>query len=212
MKESDGNNRIIVYPGANNYLTNENIIEAFKCNPDAVYLGFEIPFSSVLAAAKVAHSKGIPIFIDAAPASKEYPLENLPEVEVFSPNETETYAYTGIHPTSTDKCLKACMILSQRIKARYYVLKLGDRGVYLYDGTFFKVIAPYNVDVVDTTAAGDVFTAAMTLEYLRSDADIVTAVKYGAAAAAVSVSRVGAVSSVPTAEDVEDLIRRRPEQ
>ena len=75
------------------------------------------------------------------------------------------------------------------------------------------MIPAYRADkVVDTTAAGDVFTAAMTLEYLRSGEDIITAVKYGAAAAAVSVSRLGAVSSVPTAEEVEDLIRRRPEQ
>jgi uncharacterized protein (TIGR00297 family) len=49
MREGDGTNRIVVYPGANGHITNDNIIEAFECNPDAVYLGFEIPFATVLA-------------------------------------------------------------------------------------------------------------------------------------------------------------------
>ena len=73
MKEADGDNRIIVYPGANKYLSADNVIDSFACRPDAVYLGFEIPFQTALAAAKVASENGIPIFIDAAPASKEYP-------------------------------------------------------------------------------------------------------------------------------------------
>ena len=91
MKEADGSNRIIVYPGTNKLLNKDNIAEAFDCNPDALYIGFEIPFDMAIAAAKIASAKNIPIFVDAAPASKDYPLEALPRVEVFSPNETETF-------------------------------------------------------------------------------------------------------------------------
>jgi len=64
---------------------------------------------------------------------------------------------------------------------------------------------------VDTTAAGDAFTAALALEYLESQ-DIVLAAKYAAAAGAVTVSKVGAASSVPTEDEIIDFIRRRPEQ
>lgn len=205
MVEDNGNNRIVVYPGANSRLNVGDVEDAMTCYPDALLLQFEIPRDTVLAAAEYARAAGTPIIVDAGPAIKDFPLEELGPVEIFSPNETETYAYTGIHPTSTDKCLKACMILSQRIKAKYYVLKLGERGVYLYDGTFFKVIAPYNVDVVDTTAAGDVFSAALTLEYLRSN-DIRRACEYANIAGALTVAKEGAFNSVPSHDDIKKYV------
>lgn len=209
MKEADGNNRIVVYPGANRTLNNDNIIEAFKSNPDALYIGFEIPFNMALAATKVASAKGVPIFVDAAPASKDYPLETLPPVEIFSPNETETFEYTGIMPKGTDSCLQAAYTLYNKVKAKYIVLKLGARGSFFYDGKHFDLIPSFRPDdVVDTTAAGDTFTAAMTLEYLRSG-DIRSAMTYGSAAAAIAVSRKGAGASVPTAEEVLDFLNKR---
>lgn len=201
MVESNGNNRIVAYPGANRKLSRSDVEDALTCYPDALLLQFEIPTDAVLSAAEFAHKAGVPIFVDAGPAVRDFPLEELGEVEVFSPNETEAYAYTGIHPSNTDKCLKVCMALSQRIKAKYYVLKLGERGVYLYDGTFFRVIAPYNVDEVDTTAAGDVFSAALTLEYLRSG-DIRRACEFANIAGALTVTKEGAFTSVPSLEDI----------
>lgn len=209
MKEAGGANRIVVYPGANRTLNNDNIIEAFNSRPDALYVGFEIPFSTALAAAKIASANGVPIFIDAAPASKEYTLEALPEIEIFSPNETETFEYTGIMPKGTDSCLQAAYALFQKVKAKYIVIKLGSRGSFFFDGKHFDLVPAYRADsVVDTTAAGDTFTAAMTLEYLRTG-DIKAAMKFGAAAAAIAVSRQGASTSVPTAEEVRAFMARR---
>ena len=178
MREGDGTNRIVVYPGANANITNENIIEAFECNPDALYLGFEIPFPIVVAAAKVAAAKNIPIFIDAAPANKDYELEKLPPVEVFSPNETETYEYTGIMPTSMENSLRAALALARKVKAKNIVIKQGSRGAFLYDGKRYNTFPAVKADkVVDTTAAGDAFTAALTFEYLRNGGDIKSAVQ-----------------------------------
>ncbi len=202
MREGDGSNRIIVYPGANNHLTTEGIIEAFECNPDAVYLGFEIPFQMVVNAAKVAASKNIPIFIDAAPANKEYDLEKLPPVEIFSPNETETFEFTGIMPNSMESSLRAALALSRRVKAKYIVIKQGAKGAFLYDGKRYNTFPAIKTSkVVDTTAAGDAFTAALTLEYLRTQ-DIREAIKYANAAGAITISRPGSASSVPTADEV----------
>ena len=206
MKESNGNNRIIVYPGANANLSQDNILEAFECNPDALYLGFEIPFNVAISAAKLAASRNIPIFVDAAPASKDYPLENLPMLEVFSPNETETETFTGILPQGTDSALRASLALYRRVKAKYIVIKQGDRGAFVYDGKHFFVIPAIRLGkAVDTTAAGDAFTAALTLEYLRS-ANIRNAVKFGVAAGAITVTRVGSSSSIPTDDEVRALI------
>ena len=209
MKEADGQNRIIVYPGANAHISTESMVEAFSSAPDALFLGFEIGFEAALTAARIAASRKIPIFVDAAPANKAFALENLPPLEIFSPNETETLEYTGILPTGQDSSLKASLALYRRVKAKYIVLKQGERGASIYDGKHFDMIPSVRVEeVVDTTAAGDTFTAAMTLEYLRSG-DIKAAVRYGAAAAAIAVSREGASSSVPTFEEVERFIAQR---
>ena len=207
MREGDGTNRIVVYPGANATLTNENVVEAFDCNPDALYLGFERPFNIVVAAAKVAAAKNIPIFIDAAPANKDYDLEKLPPVEIFSPNETEAYEYTGIMPSGMENSLRAALAISRSVKAKNIVIKQGSRGAFLYDGKRYNTFPAVKADkTVDTTGAGDAFTAAMTLEYLRNGGDIKGAIKYGNAAGAITVTRKGASSSIPTAEEIEELL------
>lgn len=206
IREGDGENRIVVYPGANSAITTEAVVEAFECCPDALYLGFEIPFNIVQTAAKIAASKGIPIFIDPAPANKEYDLESLPEVEIFSPNETETQEFTGIMPNTMEASLRAALAMYRRVKCKYLVIKLGSRGAYLYDGKKYANIPAVKADkTVDTTAAGDAFTAAMTLAYLDG-ADIKSAVKYGCAAGAITVTRPGASVSVPTREEVDALL------
>ena len=207
IKEIDGQNRIIHYPGANLNITAEQMLEAVeKCRPDAIFVSFEISFESALAAARIAESKGIPIFIDAAPADRSHTLESLPYVEVFSPNETETLEYTGILPAGADSSLRACLALWRRVKCKYIVIKQGARGCSVYDGKHFEMIPAFgNVKAVDTTAAGDTFTAALTLAYLGSS-DIRSAAKYAAAAAAIAVSRHGASTSVPTADEVRSFI------
>ena len=203
MKESSGQNRIIVYPGANSNLSVENVEEAFSCNPDALYIGFEIPFSVAVAAAKIASARGIPVFVDAAPADKEYPLEALPFVEIFSPNETETQEYTGILPQGAESSLRAALALYKRVKCRYLVIKQGGRGSFVYDGKhYFLTPAKKAGAVVDTTAAGDAFTAALAVEYLRSEGDIRQSVEYATAAGAITVARMGASPSIPTEDEV----------
>ena len=213
LKESDGGNRIIYYPGANLCLTRDDLLDAFGFGPDAVYINFEISFDVALAAAKIASARGIPIFIDAAPASRDFQLEALPPVEVFSPNETETLAYTGIMPQGADSALRAALALWRRVKCKYLVIKQGSRGVFIYDGKHYSMIPSYRPDkLADTTAAGDAFTAALTLQYLLTGGDIVISAKYAAAVGALTVSRFGAATSIPTESEVVDFIRRRPEQ
>ena len=175
--------------------------------PDALYLGFEIPFNMVVAAAKVAASKGIPIFIDAAGASKELDLEKLPPVEVFSPNEQEALELTGIMPTSMETSLRAALAIARKSKAKNVVIKQGSRGAFLYDGKRYNTFPAVRADkTVDTTSAGDAFTCAMTLQYLRNGGDIKDAIKYGNVAGAITVTRPGATSSIPTEEEIYNFL------
>lgn len=207
MKEGDGTSRSVVFPGANAQLTTEIIMEAFECNPDALYLGFELPYPMVVAAAKVAASKHIPIFIDATAATKELDLELLPPVEVFSPNEKEAEELTGILPTSMETSLRAALAIARKAKAKNVVIKQGARGAFLYDGKRYNTFPAIRADkLVDPTGAGDAFTAAMTLEYLRNGGDIKEAIKYGNVAAALTITRPGAGSSIPTEEEINAFL------
>lgn len=208
MLEKSGANRIIVYSGANMKISDTDIEDAFSVSyPDAVLTQFEIRPEAVISAAKCAADEGVPFFVDAGPANKDFPLEKLERVEIFSPNETETEILTGIRPSNLENCLRASIALCNRVDIKYVVLKLGNRGCYVYDGKYCDIVSPFDIPVVDTTAAGDVFTAALTAEYLRTG-DILSSAKFANAAGALAVSKLGAVNSVPTLEDVRALLER----
>lgn len=209
LVEEDGANRIIVYPGANNALTAADAEEALTCYPDGVYLQFEIPDEAVLAAAHFAHEKNIPVFVDAGPARPDFPLEKLGKVEIFSPNEAETRAYTGIDPTNAESCLRASIKLASLVSTKYVVIKLGGRGAFIYDGKFANIVPAIPVPAVDTTAAGDTFTAALAHFYLQG-MDIQNATHLAHCAAAISVSRMGAYTSIPTKAEVLAFAEAHP--
>ena len=84
------------------------------------------------------------------------------------------------------------------------MLKLGERGCSVWDGKELKIMPSYPSNVVDTTAAGDSFTAAMALEYIRSG-DIYAACDMGNRAGSIAVSRTGAENSMPTAEELKNI-------
>jgi ribokinase len=208
MVEPNGQNRIILFPGANVRLTKEDIDASFICRPDALLMQLEITQDAVMHAAWTANEKNIPIILDAGPANRDFPLADLPPLEIFSPNETETEIFTGINPTNPDNCLRAAMALQKLVTAKYYVIKLGGRGCYIYDGKYYHCLPAYGVNAVDTTAAGDAFTAALTLEYLRSG-DIVRAGRYANVVGALAVSKKGALPSLPTEAMVNKFIAEK---
>ena len=205
--EADGANRIVVFSGANSAISAEHAINTAKAtSPDAVFCHFEIPYETVAALSHYCYEAGIPMFIDAGPADKSLDLGKLAPVFVFSPNETETEIFTGIAPNDEESCIAAAKKLMQSVKATYYVLKLGSRGVGVYDGEKLTILPTYPVKVVDTTSAGDSFTAALTLEYMRTK-DIYHSCRYGNAVASITVSRAGAGESIPSADELEDFIK-----
>lgn len=208
MVEPDGTNRITVFPGANSLLDADDAEEALLCYPDALLMQFEVPVEPILTAAYYAAKKNIPIIIDAGPAIPDFPFDRLPPLEIFSPNETETEAYTGIYPSTADAALQAAVRLQKIVRSHYYVIKLGERGALVYDGKYYNIAASYETTAVDTTAAGDSFTAALTLEYLRSG-NIMHSCRYANAVGALVVSRQGASTSIPTEQQLAAFVASR---
>lgn len=200
--DGEGKNRIVVYEGANAEIDPEEAADAVS-DIDLLLVQFETKEEVVIECVNRAISKGITTVIDCGPA-KQFSLEKMQGVTILSPNESETKALTGISPDDDASILKASEVLFERSKAKYIVLKLGSRGCSVFDGENLRILPAYESKVVDTTAAGDCFTAAMALEFLRSG-DIYAACDMGNKAGSIAVSRMGAESSMPTAKELFDF-------
>lgn len=209
MVEGSGHNRIVVYPGANMNLGKDDVDSAFTTYPDALLLQLEADRETVFEAARLAKKNGTKVFFDAGPVTPDFPLEQMGTLEVLSPNETETRILTGITPNSSANCLRACVELMNRVTCKYIVLKLGDRGCFVYDGTHCHHIAPLDIgadEVVDTTAAGDAFTAALAVRYMDNGNDIIDACEFANAVGGYVVTKPGAFPSLPTIRELKAFL------
>ncbi len=199
--DGEGRNRIVVYEGANAEIDGDTAVQKLlEFKPDLLLIQFETAEDVVIKCVNEAVKNNITTVIDCGPA-KAFDLEKMQGAHIISPNESETEALTGIYPDNAENILEASKILKERSKAGFVVLKLGSRGCAVWDGKELKILPSYKTNVVDTTAAGDCFTAAMALEYLKNG-DIIKACDMGNKAGAIAVSRMGAQSSMPTVEDL----------
>jgi len=203
MMEAGGNNRIITHLASNLDLNRDDIDRAFTQSYDGMIIQFEIAQDMVIYACEQARKRGIPFIVDAGPAL-DFPLEKIKGMEVLSPNETETATLCGITPTTKESCQEAAIILARRSEAKHVVLKMGDKGAMHYNNGELAHYPPLKVEPVDVTAAGDVFTAALTVQYLVHG-DMGKAIKYANAAGALTVTKAGAQQSIPSAQAVRDF-------
>ena len=199
--DGEGKNRIIVYEGANAEIQSSNAVKSIETNPlDLLLVQFETNEEVVINSVNAAIKKGITTVIDCGPA-KAFSLEKMQGATIVTPNESETKALTGIYPDNEESILKASKILKERSNAKFIVLKLGEKGCSVWDGESLTLLPAYKSNVVDTTAAGDCFTAAMALEYI-TNGDIYRACEIGNKAGSIAVSRMGAQDSMPTYEEL----------
>ncbi len=198
--------REIFYPGANRYLSGENVVAAFsKARPDALLLQMDIDEGTALTAATCASQRGLPIILFGKMGHK-FPVEKLPPVDVACFNEDEIEILTGTRPTGENTALQALLVLSRRLKASYYCIKMGNRGVFLFDGVHRQMISPYLIKVVDAAGGGEAFVAAMTYLYLTGGKDLSNACRYGNAAAAMTLLRAGTVNAYPTRDELNAFV------
>lgn len=207
LLEESGMNRIIIYKGANDATAPDALAGAFAKAPQAVMMQLEIPLETNVAALEMAREKGIITCLDAGPA-QDYPLEKMKGLTILSPNETETKALVGILPVDEDTCLEASRKLIERAHCQYVVLKMGDKGSYIYGEGIQEMVPPYTVDCVDPTAAGDAFTGALVKMYVETG-DILAAAKYANAVGGLACTKLGAQPSLPTAEEVDAFLAKQ---
>ena len=206
LLESDGTTREVIYPGAAARYTEEDLETAFSLNPGAVCIQMGIAREIILAAAHRAHERGLPIVLFDRPMDPDFPLEKMPPVEIACFNEEEIECMTGIRPNGENSALQALLLLQKKLKANYYVIKMGNRGCFLFDGVHRQLISPYLIKVIDAAGGGDAFVAGMCAAYFENGGNITNACRYATAVAAVTLMRAGTVPAFPTKEEINGFI------
>jgi ribokinase len=200
--DKQGENTIVVASGANMALTEAEILQSQEAIAQAklILLQLEIPLDTVELAVKIASELGKTIILNPAPA---FPLTDslLSRVTILTPNQTEAKILTGIEVDSPSTARLAAQQLYKRGVANV-IITLGKEGAYLFNEQVAQLIPSYTVEAVDTTAAGDTFNGALAVA-LSEGQEMVEAVKFANLAAAVSVTRLGAQSSLPLRQEVE---------
>ncbi len=207
--DAQGQNSIAVASGANFTLTARQVIDAWnQIGPiDLLVMPLETPMETILTAAELAQKFGARVLLNPAPAQKLSP-ELLKNVDYLIPNEYEAALMTGIEIRSIQDARQAAERLL-RGGPRNVIITLGNRGALIAEQTQTEIVftqtAAFSVKAVDTTAAGDGFVGALAVA-LGEGLPLPEAARFASAAAAISVTRLGAQPSLPTRAEVDEFI------
>jgi len=204
----EGNNSIVVVSGANGlcsaeYLKNQS--EAFQ-ESDIMIVQMEIPYDSVYYAVEKADKLGKTVILNPAPAPDYIPDEIYSCIDIITPNETELARLTGYGIDSFENIKEGCQALLRK-GVKNVLVTLGARGAMLVNNNEASIFAPPDIKVVDTTAAGDTFNAAIAV-MLAEGRSYHDAIKFANIASTIAVSRKGAQTSVPARQEVDNFSKQ----
>ncbi|BDY05579.1 ribokinase [Ferrimonas sp. YFM] len=206
---AQGENNIGIWPGANGALSVERVRSHQKAveGADLLLIQLETPIDSLVEAARLAKAAGTKVVLNPAPA-KPLPDALLTNVDIITPNETEAEQLTGIAVVSDESAAEAAHCLHDKFGIEMVIITLGKRGVWLSHQGRQQLVPGYKVDAVDTTAAGDTFNGGFVTALLEGQS-VDEALQFGQAAAALSVTRLGAQSSIPSREETLALMAQQ---
>jgi|APTNR8051073442_1049403.scaffolds.fasta_scaffold00093_17 ribokinase len=196
MVDSHGENCIAVASGANGNLTPTDIEKA-KAEietADFVLMQLEIPIETVEYAAALAYKKGIPVILNPAPA-RTLSDKLLKCLYLVTPNETEAEILSGIKVFDWDSAKQAADVISAK-GVDNVVITMGSMGAYIKEKDQYHIVEATKVKAVDTTAAGDCFSGTLCVG-LSEGKSILESVKAASKVSAITVTRMGAQSSIP---------------
>ncbi|MBT6813377.1 MAG: ribokinase [Anaerolineae bacterium] len=207
--DQNGQNSIVVASGANMALKPEDIRTAWKkiSDIDVLVMPLEVSLECVEEAVRLATESSVKVILNPAPAQK-LSDDLLKKVDVLVPNESETSLLTGLAVESIEDAKIAAKSLLEK-GAGAIVLTLGSRGALLISENQPAIIStPYKVNVVDTTAAGDSFVAALSVGIVEG-LPLENALRQATAAGALAVTKMGAQPCMPTKKEVNELMEEQ---
>ena len=205
--DGNGENTIAIVPGANSALSVDVVSEnrALLESAKVCLFQLETPLPSIQHAAALVHAAGGKVILDPAPAP-EKPLSQalIMLCDFITPNETELSLLTGMPVTTLEQAVEASLkLIAQGAKA--VINKRGSAGALLVTREGYRMHEGFKVNAVDTTAAGDTFNAGLAVG-LSMDLDLSDAINLANAAAAISVTALGAQGAMPSFEQASALI------
>lgn len=203
-----GENSIGISAEANACLTPERLHSHLDLirGGSALLMQLETPIETIEIAAAVAKKAGVPVVLNPAPA-RPLPDSLLAGLAMITPNETEAEVLTGIHVKGEDSAAEAAAHLHGK-GVETVLITLGSKGAYVSSKGRGALVPGYAVDAVDTTAAGDTFNGAL-MAALQEGKDLPEAIAFAHAAAALSVMRLGAQTSIPTRTETYEFYRKQ---
>jgi ribokinase len=204
--DAQGENCIMVAAGSNGNLSIDNVEQAMSAvqGDEIILLQLEIPMETVAFAIKKAYSLGCKVILNPAPA-QHIERDLLRHLYFITPNETEAEKLTGLRVSDMDTASRAAQALRDMGVANI-VITMGPKGAFLLTESIEKLVPVPVVKPVDTTAAGDCFNGALAVA-LSEGVPMDTAVAFACSAASISVTRIGAQSSMPYRKEVEMSLR-----
>jgi len=199
--DTTGENSIMVALGANSQLRPAEVVTAIDSNPEAGWLliQLEIPMATVEAAIWQGVARGLKVILNPAPAQPLSP-DILSHLFAITPNESETELLTGIKVIDIPTARQAAQYLFNKGISNV-VITLGSKGAFMMNASVIQHIAAPIVEALDTTAAGDVFNGALIVA-LAENQPLEDAVFFACHAASISVTRMGAQTSIPLRKEV----------
>lgn len=203
---NEGENSIIVIPGANNTLAPRDVdnAEGDLHNSEVLLIQQEIPLDTVVYSINWAVKNSILTVFDPSPPI-DLPSSLYKDIYVITPNELEANALTGIVVNNIEKAQKAALKLL-RMGCSNAVVTLGKNGAVVASKDGCVYFPGIKVDAIDSTGAGDSFNGALAT-CIAKGMDIFKAVEFSNVCASLSVTRMGAASGMPTMIDVEEFCR-----
>ena len=198
----EGDNSILVIPGANAYVDKSYIMENMDLleASDIIVVQLEIPLETVMYVVKEASKRGKTVILDPAPAVSDLPDELFSCIDVIKPNETELNILTGMPTDSLEEIIVAAKSLLQK-GVKNVVVSLGGKGSILINNEKHQYFKALETKVVDTTAAGDSFIAAIALG-ISLNKNLEESINLANKVATLTVSKQGAQKSVPSMKEV----------
>ncbi len=204
--QDTGENQIILVPGANGNVNSSDVerITPLFSTTSALLLQLEIPLEAVLTAAKAAKQAGVKVILDPAPAPQNLPDELYTLADIITPNEVEASQLVGFTVQDAESAAKAAAEFRRR-GVENAVVKLGEKGVLYATDSEQSFLPAFPVKAVDTVAAGDAFAAAMAVA-LDENLTFREAMIWGAAAGALTTTKIGAQPSLPYRQELENFL------
>lgn len=204
VDEVSAQNEIVVVSGACGNITPEDVerVRPALEGADVLLLQLEINFDALYAAIDIARAAGATIVLNPAPAA-ELPDAVLRKIDIVTPNETEAQALTGVKIESEADALRAARVFGEK-GVRKVIVTLGSMGAFATDGERHELIPRIDVNAVDTTGAGDAFNGGFAMA-LAEGRDLFTALRYGNAAGALSVTKPGTAPAMPARAEIDAL-------